>query len=425
MGYVGSVSAASLAALGHDVVGIDSNATKVEAVAAGGSAVKEPGLAELIARTVKEGRLAARREGRDLVAGADVSLICVGTPSGAEGGPDLEYLRRVAAEIGSGLRDRRGYHVVVVRSTVFPGTTRAVVAPILEQSSGAVPGRDFGLASNPEFLREASALADFLSPALTVIGELDARSGDAVARLYDGVQAPVHRVSLEEAESIKLVNNAFHALKIGFANEVGRLCERLNIDGRAVMDMVCADRKLNISTAYLKPGFAFGGSCLPKDLRSILHHGRRMGVELPILEGILPSNRIQIDAVRVRVHGLGKRRLAVLGLGFKPGTDDLRESPVIPLVRDLWQDGFDISVYDPDIVLADMLGANREYLERQLPQIRDILKPGLAEALHGSEAVLVSQSRPEFREAIEGLAGRLPVIDVTATRRARATEIPA
>ena len=265
---------------------------------------------------------------------------------------------------------------------------------------------------NPEFLRECSAVNDFNSPPYTIIGELDPRSGEMMEQLYQNVNAPVKHVSLEEAELLKITNNAFHALKVGFANEVGRLCDSLGIDSHRLMELVCSDDKLNISSAYLRPGFAFGGSCLPKDLRSLIYSARRLGIELPILDSILPSNRIQITIARVKLQELGVKRVAVLGLSFKPGTDDLRESPIISLIRDLWEDGIDVLVHDPDVNPKEMLGANLAYLERQLPQIGKILCSQMEEMLEQSEAVVVSQRRQEFLDVLRKFNGRLVVFDL-------------
>jgi len=358
------------------------------------------------------GRLHATQDGVPLIPWADTSLICVGTPAAADGSPVLEYVRNVAVDIGRGLREANDYHVVVLRSTVFPGTMRNMLGQILEEQSSRQAGDDFGLVMNPEFMRETNAISDFYAPPYTVIGELDTRSGDRIEALYQDIKAPIYRVSLEEAELLKLVNNAFHALKIGFANEVGRLCDRLGGDSHAIMRLVCADTKLNISSAYLKPGFAFGGSCLPKDLRSLTFHARRLGVEIPIVNAVLPSNRLQIEAARLKVHALGARRVAVLGLSFKASTDDLRESPIIDLIRDLWQDGVDVLVHDPDVQPETMLGSNREYLERQLPQIHQILRPRIADVLRECQAVVVSQKRPEFTAALQTLNGHATVLDL-------------
>jgi GDP-mannose 6-dehydrogenase len=419
LGYVGTVSAACLAQLGHEVIGVEPHQAKVEAINSGRSAIKEPDLDGMVSAMVANGKLRATQDGASAVPTADISLICVGTPSAADGGQNLSYLRNVAVEIGRGLKNADRYHVVVVRSTLFPGTARTTLRELLEEHSGRRAGSDFGLASNPEFMRETSAINDFFKPPYTVIGEFDVRSGDRVKDLYQGVKAPLYRVSLEEAEVLKMTNNAFHAVKVGFANEIGRVCSRLGIDSHVVMGMVCADTKLNISPAYLKPGFAIGGSCLPKDLRSLTMTARRLGVELPILEGILPSNRLQIEEARLKVHELDVKRLAILGLSFKAGTDDLRESPVVELIRSLWQDGIDTLVCDPDINLETMLGSNRDYLERQLPQIKDILRPSIPDTLQQCQAVLVNQNRPEFRDALQGLDGRIAVIDLVRLHESR------
>jgi len=412
LGYVGTVSAVCLAQSGHEVIGIDPNLTKVEAVNAGRSAIKEPGLDHLVSQTVAMGRLQARQDGISLIPWADVSLICVGTPTAADGHLMLDSVWNVTRDIGRGLRDAPNYHVVVLRSTVFPGTARNVMSPLLEEYSGRQAGCDFGLVTNPEFTRETSAISDFYAPPYTIIGELNSRSGDVIEALYRDIRAPVYRVSLEEAEALKLVNNALHALKVGFANEIGRLCNRLGVDSHTVMQLVCADTKLNLSSAYLRPGFAFGGSCLPKDLRALTSNARRLGVELPILEAVLPSNRLQIEAACLKVHELGAQRVAVLGLSFKPGTDDLRESPIIYLIRDLWQSGVDVIVHDPDVQPDKMLGSNREYLERQLPQINQILHPEIADALNKCQVVIVGQKRPEFTAALQALNGRATVLDL-------------
>jgi len=275
------------------------------------------------------------------------------------------------------------------------------------------------LVVNPEFLRETSAISDFHTPPYIVIGEIENRSGHMIEALYRDIEAPIYHVSLEEAELLKLVTNAFHALKIGFANEIGRQCCTLGLDSHTIMQLVCEDTKLNISSAYLRPGFAFGGSCLPKDLRSLTFNARRLGIELPILDAVLPSNRLQIDAVRSKLHELGARRVGVLGLSFKPGTDDVRESPIITLIRDLWQDGVSVLVHDPDVQLDEMLGRNREYLERQLPQITQILRPQITDVLNECQVVVVSQKRPEFITALQALNDRIVVLDLVRMSECR------
>ncbi len=412
MGYVGTVTAACLARLGSEVIVAEPNSAKVEALNAGHSPIKEPGLDDLVRENVSSGKLCATDNGASMVPWADASLICVGTPSADDGSAVMDHVRNVAAEIGRGLRDAAGYHVVALRSTALPGTVRNVLLPILEEHSGRRVGSDFGLVSNPEFLRETTAISDFHAPPYTIIGELDADSGDVIESLLRDIEAPVHRVTLEEAELLKLANNAFHALKIAYANEIGRLCDRLELDSHSVMRLVCADTQLNISPAYLRPGFAFGGSCLPKDLRSLTFNARQLDVELPLLEAVLPSNQLQAKVALLKVRELGARRVAVLGLSFKPGTDDLRESPVIDLIRDLLQDGVDVLVHDPDVKLDEMLGSNQAYLKHQLPQINEILIPRLEDSLDNCQVVVVTQSRPAFVKALQAFKGGAVVLDL-------------
>lgn len=405
MGYVGSVTAAALARLGHHVVGIEPNPSKAAAVNEGRSPVGEPGLDPVLAAAVAAGRLRATTALDGEMADADVSLICVGTPTGPDGTPDLAHVGAVARTIGSALRASTRPHVVVLRSTVPPGTARNLVIPALEAASGRAVGEGIHVAVNPEFLREGTALADFEHPSMTVAGVDDDAGAEALARLYEGLDAPIRRMSLEEAELLKLVNNAFHALKIGFANEVGRLCDRIGLDSHALMDAVVADTRLNISPAYLRPGFAFGGSCLPKDLRSLSHQLRSAGVRAPILEGLMDSNRQQVDEAVRKVKLSRARTVAVLGLAFKAGTDDLRESPMVNLVDMLWRDGYSVRVHDPDVRLESMVGANREFVERQLPQIGSVLVDDLDATLEGAELVILGQRRPEFARAVAGLPG--------------------
>lgn len=414
LGYVGTVSAACFAKLGHDVIGMDVSQPKVDALNAGTCAVVEPGLAEIVAEVVASGRLRATTNGSSHVADTDVSLICVGTPSNANGSANLDYLHKVSCDIGESLRTSADdhYHVVVVRSTVNPGVMTELIIPTLEAASGKRAGADFGVAVNPEFLREATAVKDFFEPPYTIIGEYNARAGDILTELYRDIDAPVHRVKMDEASLLKVVNNAFHALKVGFANEIGRIAASLKLDSHTIMNLVCADTKLNISPAYLRPGFAFGGSCLPKDLRSLTYNAERMGVKVPILDAILPSNEHQIDAARLRIHELDAKRVAVLGLSFKVGTDDLRESPVLQLVRELWRDGLDITVYDPNVELDRMLGSNRNYLERELPQIKQILCPDLDTVLANRDLVIITQKRPEFVNMLANLNHNTAVLDL-------------
>jgi GDP-mannose 6-dehydrogenase len=397
LGYVGSVSAACLAAAGHDVLGVDIDQTKVDHINSGRSTVIEPGLEELIGSTVASGRLRAATCGDP---DAALSMVCVGTPSNDNGSLCLDYVTRAAAQIGESIARARGYHVVCVRSTVLPGTVEKVIIPVLEKHSGLLAGRDFGVCMNPEFLREGSSIRDYSQPPFTIVGELDRASGDAVAPLYAGLPAPVLRTPLATAEMVKYTCNAFHALKITFANEIGNTCKRLGLDGREVMNIICRDDRLNISPVYLQPGFAFGGSCLPKDMRAILHRAGEVDLELPLLRSILPSNSNQISHVFRLIKKTGKKRVAMLGLSFKPGTDDLRESPMAELAEMLIGKGYDVSIYDREISLARIHGSNKAYIEHVIPHISSLLKASVATALDGAEVVVLAKRSEEFRAAL-------------------------
>ena len=411
LGYVGSVSAACFASEGHSVLGIDVDRLKVDCINRGTSAVVEPGLAELIGREMSSGRLRATS---DAVESADVSMVCVGTPSNENGSLCLDYVARASAQIGAFLKDTRQYHVVCIRSTVLPGTVEGTVLPLLEQHSGLKAGRDFGLCMNPEFLREGSSIADFHAPPFTVIGELDARSGDVIESLYASVPAPVVRTKIGVAEMVKYAGNAYHGLKVTFANEIGNLCKRLGLDGREVMEVFCRDEKLNISAAYLQPGFAFGGSCLPKDLRALLHKARELDLEPPVLRSVLASNANQIDEAYRMIKRSGKRRIAMLGLSFKPGTDDLRESPIAALVELLVGKGHDVSIYDREVLLARLHGSNRAYIEQTIPHISRLMKASVDSALENAEVIVIGKRSTEYQEPIQRLANGHQVIDLAS-----------
>ena len=406
LGYVGCVSAACLADRGHAVVGVDTNPTKTSMVAAGRSPVLEPGLGELVERAVSEGRLTATDDAAAAVLGSELSLVCVGTPSAPNGSLGTDALQRVTESIGGALRSARSRHTVVIRSTMLPGTCRSLVVPLLERASGLSAGADFGVAVNPEFLREGTSVADFGAPPKTVIGELDAASGAPLAELYDDLTAPLFRVPLEVAEMAKYVDNAFHALKIGFANEIGGLCRELGLDSHEVMRIFAADTKLNISTAYLRPGFAFGGSCLPKDLRALLYAAGRADVELPILAGVLPSNERHLQRTIDLVTSNGRRRVGVFGLSFKPGTDDLRESPLVELCERLLGKGYDLRIYDPAVSLSQLIGANREYVERHIPHLSALLADDPREVMEHAEVCVIGAAAPETIEALATANGR-------------------
>ncbi|MDX6414552.1 MAG: GDP-mannose 6-dehydrogenase [Gaiellaceae bacterium] len=406
LGYVGSVSAAALASLGHEVIGVDSNPEKVELVGAGGSPVLEPGLREEIAEAVASGALRATTDPQRAIDESDISLICVGTPSAANGSLSTAALERVTESIGRALRSRRGTkHVVVVRSTVLPGTAEKLVLPLLESASGGRAGETFGLANNPEFLREGTSLEDFFDPPKTVIGELDEWSGDVVESLYEEIGAPVFRVPLKTAEMLKYVDNAFHALKIGFANEVGAICEAFDVDAQEVMHIFRADTKLNISPSYLMPGFAFGGSCLPKDLRALVHAARRADVDAPILEHVLPSNERHLRRTFEAIARTGARRVGLFGLSFKPGTDDLRESPLVDLAERLVGKGFTLKIYDPGVSLARLVGANRDYVAEHLPHLSTLLCDSAEEVVEHAEVCVLGAAMPEALAALDARNG--------------------
>ncbi len=419
LGYVGTVTAAAFADLGNEVVGVDTNERKVETLLRGETPVLEPGLAELVASGVAEGRLSATVDGEAAAADADVSLICVGTPSQANGSLDTKYVKRVAETIGRGFRQADRRRTVVLRSTCLPGTTETVVGAAVSAESGLEPGPGFGLVMNPEFLREGSSLADFRAPAKTVIGEFDRASGDVLAELYRAVPGPVFRVPLRVAEMVKYADNSYHALKIAYANEIGVFCQAMGIDSHEVMDVFMADDKLNISRAYLTPGFAFGGSCLPKDLRAVVHAGRRLDLDLPLLESVLPSNDRHIQRTFDAVIASGRRRVALIGLSFKPGTDDLRESPLVALAERLLGKGLELSIYDPLVQRSALVGANLEYVREHLPHLSALMTDDLADVIARAEVCIVGARVPGLDEELDAIGDRI-VVDLVRLANAEA-----
>src|SRR5215213_7517779 len=412
LGYVGSVSAASFAADGHEVVGVDVNADKVASVNAGRSPIVEPGLDELLARAVTGGRLRATTDTADAVASTEVSILCVGTPSRRNGSLDLNYLQRVSEQIGRALRDKSAYHVVVVRSTVLPGTTHSVVIPALERTSGKKYGDGFGVSVNPEFLREGTALKDFRKPPLTLVGHNHAADASGTIALYQSIDAPLVSTSIRVAEMMKYTSNTWHALKVCFANEIGTLCKRLEIDSHDVMDVFCRDEKLNLSPYYLKPGFAFGGSCLPKDVRALQYRAKEVDVELPLISQILPSNKAQIQQAVDQVLDTGKKKVGLLGFSFKAGTDDLRESPIVILAEALLGKGVSLCIYDKNVSLARLVGANKEYIETQIPHLSSLLCNTIDEVIDKSEVIVVGNQAPEFADAVKRCRADQIVIDL-------------
>ena len=412
LGYVGSVSAASFAADGHEVVGVDVNADKVAAVNAGRSPIVEPGLEEQLAEAVSAGRLRATTDTADAVAATEVSLLCVGTPSRKNGSLDLTYLERVASQIGEELAKKDAYHVVVVRSTVLPGTTHEIVIPALERTSGKKYGEGFGVSVNPEFLREGTALKDFRKPPLTLVGHNHAADASGTIALYQAIDAPLVSTSIRVAEMIKYASNTWHALKVCFANEIGNVCKALGVDSHEVMDVFCRDEKLNLSSYYLKPGFAFGGSCLPKDVRALQYRAKEIDVELPVISSILPSNRMQIEHAVAEVVDTGKKRIGLLGFSFKAGTDDLRESPIVILAESLLGKGYSLKIYDRNVSIARLVGSNKDYIEGQIPHLSSLLCDTLDEVIDDSEVIVVGNQSPEFVAALERCRPDQIVVDL-------------
>jgi len=403
LGYVGTVSAGCLAHDGHEVVGIDSLPTKVDLINRGQSPIVEVDIGELVAATARAGRLRATSDPVQAIRETELSFVCVGTPSQANGNLDLRYIRRICEQIGQALKTKTTRHTVVIRSTILPGTMRSIVIPTLEEFSGKKAGVDFGVCNNPEFLREGSAVKDFRSPPKTVIGELDKASGDMLTKLYEKLEAPLIRTDLETAEMVKYVDNSWHALKIGFANEIGNLCKSFGIDAHAVMNIFCQDRKLNISSAYLLPGFAFGGSCLPKDLRALSYQAKMHDLDLPILTSILPSNEMQITRGLQLVMEKGHTRVGVLGFTFKAGTDDLRESPMIEIIERLIGKGYDLRIYDKNVNIASLVGANRDFILNHIPHISKLMVGDIDAVLSHAQTVVIGNKDPDFKEVPERL----------------------
>ena len=425
LGYVGSVSAASFAADGHTVVGVDVNADKVASLNEGRSPIVEKGLDELIRDTTADGRLRATTSTTDAVNSTDLSLICVGTPSRKNGSLDLSYLERVCEQIGEALKDKAAYHVVVVRSTVLPGTTHDIVIPALERTSGKKYGNDFGVAVNPEFLREGTAIADFRNPPMTLIGHNYASDAEPTQALYSKVEGEMVTTSIRTAEMIKYASNTWHALKVCFANEVGNLCKRLEIDSHEVMDIFCKDEKLNLSSYYMKPGFAFGGSCLPKDVRAMQYRAKEVDLDMPVIQSILGSNQLQIQHAIDLVADTGKKRVGLLGFSFKAGTDDLRESPIVILAEALLGKGYQLSIYDKNVSIARLVGANKDYINKQIPHLSSLLTESIDDLIEKSDVLVVGNGSPEFADALRKTRPDQTVIDLFRVKGIDAGQVPA
>ena len=412
MGYVGCVSGACLASLGFTVVGVEPNRTKVDLINSGQSPIVEADLPELMETQVRAGRYRATGNWLTAVAESDLAMVCVGTPSRPNGSMDLSHLVRVCEQIGEALRGRKDFFTVVIRSTVIPGSVEETLIPILEKESGMKAGEGFGVCMNPEFLREGTSVRDFHQPPKTVIGELNPKSGEALAALYRGLPGPHIRTSIRVAEMTKYADNAFHALKVTFANEIGNLCKEMKVDSHQVMEIFCQDTKLNLSPYYLKPGFAFGGSCLPKDLRALNHEARARDLVLPVLGSILESNRLQLNKVVRKLTEFKGRTLGFLGLSFKGGTDDLRESPIVEVIEAMIGKGFAVRIYDANVSLARLMGANKAYIEKEIPHISRLMCASVDELLEASEVIVVAIHSREFAAAVARTGKFQAVIDL-------------
>ena len=411
LGYVGTVSAVCLSNSGHRVIGVDVNSFKVESINQGKSPIVEPGVDELLNRALNQGSLSATPDVTEAVMNTDISLLCVGTPSNANGSLSLDQVMRVSEQIGAVLKIKPRYHGVALRSTVLPGTIERVVS-VIEKVSGKKAIKDFGVASNPEFLREGTSILDFENPPYTVVGTEDDRMVQLLKEMYQGVNAPFHLVKVKEAELLKYACNSFHAVKVTFANEIGAISKKLGIDSHAVMKIFTEDTKLNISPYYLKPAFAFGGPCLPKDLRAITYESRVLDVSTPLLSSLVQSNEVQIQRVVDWAIEKKKKRIGVLGLSFKSNTDDLRESPIVKVVETLLGRGFSLAIYDSNVNLSKLVGANRSYIEQEIPHISSLMKNHIEEVLDHSDIILISNKGAGFDEVLKKLRQDQMVLDL-------------
>ncbi|MEP1382350.1 MAG: UDP-glucose/GDP-mannose dehydrogenase family protein [Paraglaciecola sp.] len=412
LGYVGAVSAACLAKEGHSVIGVDPNATKISLINQGKTPIIEKDLEDLMTAAVEKDLLRATSDVADAIASSSVSLICVGTPSQLNGSLDLKYVRNVCEEIGEALSKKITYHVVVVRSTMLPGTMENVVIPTLEAASGKKIGVDFGVCINPEFLRESTAVYDYFNPPKTVIGETDVKSGDIMVELFGHFDAPLIRVDVSTAEMVKYTDNVWHAVKVSFANEIGNICKGVNIDSHTVMNIFCQDTKLNISPYYMKPGFAFGGSCLPKDVRALQYKAKSLDLDLPLIGSLLDTNNNQIAHGYDLVTKQGNRKISILGFSFKAGTDDLRESPIVELIEKLIGKGYDLKLYDNSVNIAKLTGANKDYILNAIPHISNLMVDSMEEAVTHGETIVIGNKSAEFKDILDKITEKQVVVDL-------------
>jgi GDP-mannose 6-dehydrogenase len=419
LGYVGAVSAACLAREGHQVIGVDPDRTKVALINYGATPIIERDVGEIIHEQVGAGRLSATTDVAFAVRESDLMLICVGTPSKANGDIDLAYVKRVCDEVGAAIRQHPGAPVIVARSTMLPGSMRNVVIPALEAGSGKRAGTDFGVCINPEFLREGTAVHDYYHPPKTVIGEVNAASGDLLASLYASMPCPMIRTTIEIAEMVKYADNCWHAIKVAYANEVGVLCKALDVDAHRVMEIFCQDTKLNLSPYYLKPGFAFGGSCLPKDIRALLYKSRSLDLQLPLLSSVLPSNALQVERGIQAVIDQGHKEVGILGFAFKAGTDDLRESPMVELVERLIGKGYDLRIYDGNVRMAAIKGANRDFILNRIPHISRLMVDDMGAILEHAKTLVIGNGAPEFATVARELRDGQVLIDFVRISESR------
>ncbi|CAI8956866.1 MULTISPECIES: nucleotide sugar dehydrogenase [unclassified Pseudomonas] len=417
LGYVGAVCAGCLSARGHQIIGVDVQALKIDMINSGKSPIVEPGLGELLQQGVASGMLRGTLDVREAVLETDISFLAPPTPSKRNGDLDVSYIEEVCRQIGQVLPLKTTRHTVVVRSTVLPGTLRNVVIPTLEQYSGLKAGVDFGVAVNPEFLRESTAIKDYDFPAMTVIGELDSTSGDLLEEIYRELDAPVIRKTIEVAEMIKYTCNVWHAAKVTFANEIGNIAKAVGVDGREVMEVICQDRKLNLSSYYMRPGFAFGGSCLPKDVRALSYRAGQLDVESPLIESLMRSNSAQVRKAFDIIASYDKRKVALLGLSFKAGTDDLRESPLVELAEMLIGKGFDLSIYDSNVEYARVHGANRDYIESKIPHVSSLLRSNFDEVVANADVIVLGNGDEAFAPLVERAFADKKVFDLVGFMR--------
>lgn len=421
LGYVGAVSCGCFAKEGHQVIGVDINEHKVTLINSGKSPIVEKGLDDLIAFGNRNKLLGATTDVETAIQDTDLSIICVGTPSQINGNIDLSYIFKVCGQIGDALQKKSSFHTIVIRSTVVPGTVRQCIE-IIEDVSGKKHNKDFGLGSNPEFLREGTAINDFWHPPYTIIGIESEKSQELLKTLYQNIDAPIHFLKPEESEMIKYANNNFHAVKITFANEIGNICKALGVDGHVVMDIVSRDKKLNLSSYYMKPGYAFGGSCLPKDVRGLNYRAKLLDVKTPLLNSLLSSNENQIKRGLQLVYNTGKRKIGVLGFAFKAGTDDLRESPMITLIETLIGKGYDLALFDANVLISKLMGKNKDFIIGRIPHISRLLKAGAEQVIEESEVIILGNKSEEFKELLPSIPKNKTIIDLVRIDKDKITQ---